>query len=300
MKWLDKTRELLGESIEESQEILNEETAYEKRLKAGLDYEKDVRKAMQSAQRKHKKQLQHLVLKRDSGRSAYDAHSNDLELVYTKEDGKKMPLFIELKANIKATFGSMSFEHFIGTDDFKPLKKYTEDFEETLDTIVEFLMTKSNVIKRRFNVMKKVSKEDHKKIFDKNQFTITVPRYAYEGMLASKSGDKNETSFVGTKKIQGDAIAEHYNQKDVYYIQVGGKGLFYIGKDILNLGVPKFNPKLEMMVRIRPSGDKKHSDGHVRKTLTLTGEIRVQSFTKSTHSLEDADDYLELFGRDVE
>jgi hypothetical protein len=53
------------------------------------------------------------------------------------------------------------------------------------------------------------------------------------------------------KKLTGNPIADYYNSKDVYYIQIGkNKGFYYMGKDIANLGVPEFNPT-EQKIRIR-------------------------------------------------
>ena len=47
---------------------------------------------------------------------------------------------------------------------------------------------------------------------------------------------------------------ELYNQKNVNYIQIGDAGLFYMGKDILNLGVPKFDGESQIEMRIKRDG----------------------------------------------
>ncbi len=53
------------------------------------------------------------------------------------------------------------------------------------------------------------------------------------------------------KDLRGNKIAEYYNSKDVYYIQIGyNKGFYYMGQDIANLGVPEFNPP-QQRIRIR-------------------------------------------------
>ena len=56
------------------------------------------------------------------------------------------------------------------------------------------------------------------------------------------------------KKLTGNRIADYYNSKDVYYIQIGrNKGFYYMGEDIAKLGVPEFNPS-EQKIRIRNKG----------------------------------------------
>lgn len=61
-------------------------------------------------------------------------------------------------------------------------------------------------------------------------------------------------------------IAEYYNSKDVYYIQIGGfYGFYYLGQDKANLGVPEFNPR-EQKIRIRRKGS---GGGNYRFTTAL-------------------------------
>jgi hypothetical protein len=58
------------------------------------------------------------------------------------------------------------------------------------------------------------------------------------------------------KQLTGNPIAEYYNSKGVYYIQVGrNKGFYYLGKDVANLGVPEFNP-MQQKIRIRRKGNR--------------------------------------------
>ena len=51
-------------------------------------------------------------------------------------------------------------------------------------------------------------------------------------------------------------IAEYYNSKDTYYIQIGKlHGFYYMGSDPLNLGVPEFNPSQQKIrLRLKRSG----------------------------------------------
>lgn len=50
-------------------------------------------------------------------------------------------------------------------------------------------------------------------------------------------------------------IAEYYNSKQIYYIQIGGYGLYYLGTDKASLGVPEFNPRdQKIRIRNKPTG----------------------------------------------
>lgn len=46
-------------------------------------------------------------------------------------------------------------------------------------------------------------------------------------------------------------LYEFYARKSCYYIQIEGKGLFYLKQDIANLDVPVFNPPLTLRLRAK-------------------------------------------------
>jgi hypothetical protein len=52
-------------------------------------------------------------------------------------------------------------------------------------------------------------------------------------------------------------IHKLYARKDTFYIQVGGKGLYYLAENPLNLPVPQFPSKAALIYRPKPSGSKK-------------------------------------------
>lgn len=61
-------------------------------------------------------------------------------------------------------------------------------------------------------------------------------------------------------------IAEYYNSKDIYYIQIGNfQGFYYLGEDKAKLGVPEFNPR-QQKLRIRRKGS---GGGNYRFTTSL-------------------------------
>ena len=97
-----------------------------------------------------------------------------------------------------------------------------------------------------------------------------VPQVRYKNLDISKKKPKATTLLPNGKNfhiaddskdftdkfktLTGNKIAEYYNSKDVYYIQIGkNKGFYYLGEDIANLGVPEFNPP-NQKIRIRRKG----------------------------------------------
>jgi len=52
-------------------------------------------------------------------------------------------------------------------------------------------------------------------------------------------------------------IHKLYARKETYYIQVGGKGLYYLAENPLNLPVPQFPSKAALIYRPKPSASKK-------------------------------------------
>ena len=71
--------------------------------------------------------------------------------------------------------------------------------------------------------------------------------------------------------LTAKTIANFYNDKEVYYIQFGGSGLYHLNKDPLNLGTPLFDGSINIELRIKPDGDPKGS--------------RSESFTKGLRNL---------------
>lgn len=54
--------------------------------------------------------------------------------------------------------------------------------------------------------------------------------------------------------IPSNSVSRYYNSKSTYYIQIGGYGLYYMGSDPANLGVPPFDMQLKLRIRIKRGG----------------------------------------------
>jgi len=94
------------------------------------------------------------------------------------------------------------------------------------------------------------------------------------------------------------AIVQHYNKKGVYYIQLGGAGLFYLGKDDIGLGVPPLEAAMQIEFGFRPSGSKPNKAFDVRTVgAGYRCQGRLQSKIKSPYTLDDPESIRTLFNQ---
>ena len=75
---------------------------------------------------------------------------------------------------------------------------------------------------------------------------------------AKKSGLQNKASAgfgkLPLRKAPPGFIDKMYSFEKIYYIQVGGKGLYYMGANPANLPVPHFDGEITVELRPRPAG----------------------------------------------
>jgi len=90
----------------------------------------------------------------------------------------------------------------------------------------------------------------------------------------------NFENFI--RDVEVDYIEQYYNGKEepIYYIQIGGKGFFYMGKDILNLGVPRLNGKGFLRARVKTRSATNNKWGFLVA-------IKLKSVTASEFDLEE-------------
>ncbi len=80
-------------------------------------------------------------------------------------------------------------------------------------------------------------------------------------------------------------MAQHYNNKDTYYVQIGGKGLYYLGKNPASLPVPELITDSYLQVRLLRGASNKRT-GIVSVALRFQGKIkRIKK--ESNLNLED-------------
>ena len=81
--------------------------------------------------------------------------------------------------------------------------------------------------------------------FDLKKSGVVMDRDTYDNLIKITS-----TTF-GKENITGDDLAAIYNAKDVYYIQIKGEGLYYLGSNPLGLPIPKFEGTAQLSMRIK-------------------------------------------------
>ena len=92
-------------------------------------------------------------------------------------------------------------------------------------------------------------------------------------------------------------IAAAYNKKNVFYIQIGGAGLFFLNKNPYNLPIPQFEGEIDIEFRLGPGGSKPRIVGG--KEYRVVGasyrcQGRLKTSIKSPMSLDDPDQAIAI------
>ena len=103
---------------------------------------------------------------------------------------------------------------------------------------------------------------------------------------------KKETNTWNDKyiNIPSDSISRLYQEKGCNYIQISdGYGLYYLGKDICNFGVPLFN--IEQQIRIRTKiHAKKNKNGFCSLSVVVACQPKdIKKLVPSKYSLDNED-----------
>ena len=247
---------------------------------AGLDYELKVHSAMRDAK------IPGLNAGDKPGAGFSNVGAGDIEASY---NGK--PFNIEIKASPNDQMGGGSFRYDMATGMFTPAKEMDpEDLELLLSAAKEKVSDINNYIKAARNIE---PKEYHKNISG-IPLKISVDGRAKlksDGLLAKINKNvKTSTKF----------IIRHYNKKGVYYINVGGAGLFYMGKNPLKLDIPELTGEIQVEMRLGFGGGKLQFPTTPEPTNARSAGLRLQGRLKtkgkSKYSLDNADDIKKLFG----
>ena len=83
-----------------------------------------------------------------------------------------------------------------------------------------------------------------------------------------------------------DVISQLYAAKGCYYIQLSTYGLYHLGNDILNLGVPYFTCEQELRVRTKVHSKNKRGFCHLSCMISAKPK-NIKYLKKSNYSLDD-------------
>lgn len=260
---------------------------------SGLDYELKVYNAMKSAK------IEGLNVGEKPGAGFSNVGAGDIEAMYGKKEFN-----IEIKASMKDQMGGGSVRYDRKTKSLIPSEKLAKSTEE--EDMGILLQAVKEKIPQINNYLDFLATQEPKKIHQSYAKMGTPFIAAYDAKeKAVKAGLQAKIqSYI---KLDARYITNLYNGKNVYYIQIGKAGLFYMGKNPLNLPVPKFEGEIQVEVRIGYAGDTKGSISRAFTTKAGSedliqarrGEIRcigrMLTKSKSPYSLDNVEDVKKLF-----
>jgi len=261
---------------------------------AGLDYENRVIQAIQAAD------LPFLQLSKTGGAGTSAADIADIEATI---EGK--PFYVECKSSRTDTMGSFSMIYNKQYGTFNPSPKAVKDGKVEQEDIIigqEACMARKDAIDAYLEEL-----ATREPVALHQDALLGIPFKAEKGTREAMVADGYQRAIQQMVSASSNFIANMYNSKSTYYIQVGGAGLFYMGKDIYNLGVPKFEGEVKMEVRLKPAGDTQGSvsraasakvgmDIQARNVMLMcSGKITTKG--TSPFSLDDAESIRTLFNK---
>ena len=262
----------LGSKMKTFKDYLDESVG-----QAGLDYELRVYKSLLSA----KISALDLGAKPTAGFS--NVGSGDIE---AKFNGK--PFNIEVKATSKDQMGGGSFKYDMETKTFTPVKEMDPN---DLSLLLSAAQDKAQDIDSYIVAARKIQPVKYHKMISGIPLKISKAgrdELKNKGLLAKiNSNTKTDIGF----------IVRHYNKKGVYYIQIGGSGLFYMGKNPLNLPVPELSGEIQIEMRLGYSGTKSTfptTPPTEARGAGLRLQGRMLTKGKSPYSLDNPKDVITL------
>ena len=246
----------------------------------GLQYELKVHTAMKSAK------IRGLNVGDKPGAGFSNQGAGDIEATY---NGK--PFNIEIKASAKDQMGGGSFRYDMASGVFSPVgDKFDPD---DLDVMFKAANSKRSAINDYIKAARKT---------EPTEFTKHISGVPIKVSTEARGELKKQglTGKIATNiKMSTKFIVNHYNKKGVYYIQVGGAGLFYMGKNPLRLDVPELKAEVQVEMGLRFAGSKLFFNTEPEKTPARAAGLRLQgrmlTKAKSKYSLDNADDLKKLF-----
>ena len=174
----------------------------------------------------------------------------DLEITFPKD--RDITKF-ELKEKLSADFAQLNFDYDTSANKFYIDETKSSNQKEAAQTMIG--IAKSFGILREANSHWGPSATNVPAKFTLGSgATVDNKKLAYA--LDIKRFPDKFLASVGS--AAAEQVEKYYNSKNTYYIQIKGKGLYYMGKDIRNLGVPRFSTSCKnSSIRIRIKANSK-------------------------------------------
>ena len=169
-----------------------------------------------------------------------DSAKADLELT----SGFKTIKF-ELKEKLSADFAQMNFDFDTTSKQFFIDKTKTTAKKEAAQTMIG--------IAEEFDIIRQANEHWNPKKNMPAKFVVKSSAPFADRDKARKLDIKRFPDKFLAKGVEAaQQVEKYYNSKDTYYIQVKGRGLYYMGKDPEGYGCPRFsNSVTDSSIRIR-------------------------------------------------
>lgn len=251
----------------------------------GLEYEQRVYETLLAAN------IEGLDLGEKPAAGFSSAGSGDLEATYM---GK--PFNIEIKASINDQMGGGSVKYVRETQELIPSKKLAAGTEtDDLQQILLAVKEKTPAVDAYLDALSQIEPVEY------HQRNTGIPFVASVEARSQLKQSGHHKAINGKIRLSERYITNLYNAKNVYYIQVGGAGLFYMGKDILGLGVPKFSGEVNVEIRLGFAGTKIFFKTEPEPTSARRAELRcigrMKTKSRSEFSLDDPEAVARLFNK---
>lgn len=197
------------------------------------------------------------------------------------------PFNIEVKLSADDQMGGGSFIYDMRRKEFTAAKKMDPADEELLLSAVK---DKTKALDNYIKAAQKLEPVQYHK--DIKGVPIKVSKAGRDQLKAAGLLKDINTKVITDARF----IEKHYNKKGVYYIQIGGAGLFYLGRNIYKLPVPRLKGEIQVEIRLAYSGTKgKFPDGTETRTAGLRFQGRLRTKGKSPHTIDTVKGIQKLF-----
>tara|TARA_R110000782_G_scaffold137156_1_gene229646 strand:- start:25 stop:1347 length:1323 start_codon:yes stop_codon:yes gene_type:complete len=184
-----------------------------------------------------------------------DATGPDAEFVIEGQ-----PYFLEIKLNSRAQMGDTAVRYYPNRSDgrFELAKPQALD-EAAKEIVFAALAQKEEDILNWVEALRDPARPASEKwVSDPDKsalgFQTTYRKYQAakdNGLLLKAGAGYGKAPSIAAP---GNIIKKLYASKNVHYIQIGGKGLYYLESNPANLPIPPFEGKINIELRPRPSG----------------------------------------------
>lgn len=200
---------------------------------------------------------------------------NDLLCTYTHLN-KIFKTGIEIKNNLNAEMGQQSIV-FSNNRWIAKSKKNPEMVNKLFENIVNIEKNNTNNI-NILNDPPKLKEYKNRKEFDDWQ------EMHLSKIKAQNPESKKKSADYCWEILNTKFISEIYKYKGNSYIQIKNYGLYHLGVDICNLGVPEFKPET---IRIRIRCKRRGKKGCIPSSITVSAYAK--GLKKSDFSLDNLD-----------